>query len=1114
MILKSYSGLLYEFNSSGTVRSIEAGPIRINLKETSEFHKSGTGLYLRKKDRTIDYLSLIGPESNGQFVFENNRYYSKGNWEGLEYLVELQLSEKGLSWQWTVQITNKSARPVEADVVYVQDAGLKTKTNGLVNEYYVSQYIERLVLNHDIFGKVICCRQNLKEPLGNPWLMIGCKEGAPSASVDGIQFYDPSYREKGIPAGLLDENLGGEYAGESSVLAIQVKPFLLHPHQTHISAIAGKFLMDHPEPTSDNDLNQLDNLFSEFSPIQLPTDGAKWQRPKTNLFNQHQLLPADDLTHDELTLLFGSEWRHVEEVQGTLLSFFKDDHHHVVLKAKELLADRPHGHIMQAMSHLTPADDMVSTTSFAYGVFNSHITQGNTNFNSLLSVCSNPFNLASPAGQRIFVCFDDKMFLLGVPSAFEMGLNHCRWIYKYGTSLLEVLNWTSKEKPQVILHFRVIRGEKTRLILSHHFDEANDWKVIPSENQNEFVVKPGKNSLIHEKYPQAQFRLLVQGDWCGFSFGNGKLLQGGDLNHDDGLFVIQTHETDAFTLSIFAEVPYTGQPVIVNEPLMQFKHDCMVASQHWNELSQNLNLELDHPDVKAIKEILPWFGANALTHYLTPYGLEQFGGAAWGTRDVSQGPIDLLMNLGKYKEVRQVLCIIFSHQNPDGGWPQWWMFDRYFNIRAHEAHGDIAYWCIIALANYISTTGDLKILDEILPYYHAEGLSSAEKTPLREHMDRLLNRITGSFIQGTALVPFGGGDWNDSLQPVSEELASRMISSWTVQMNYQAFSQYAEVLELDGNLLKSRELKAICQSIKNDFNKHLVKEGVVAGYGLAEPDGSISVLLHPSDNKTGIHYSLLPMNRGVLSGIFTNEQAVAHRQIIEQHLKGPDGARLMDKPLKYRGGIQSIFQRAESSTFFGREIGLMYIHEHLRYAESLAIMGKADDFVFALRQALPVDYQKIVAGGDFRQANCYYSSSDIGFKSRYEADERYHEINSGKITFRGGWRVYSSGPGIFIGLVISRLLGIRVEHSNIVLDPVMPISFDGLAIAMNFLEHRVRFLYRIHGNRFAPKTVLVNGNPLEFAVAANPYRTGGSVLDKAQFLNCMQEGENLVEIYM
>ena len=29
-----------------------------------------------------------------------------------------------------------------------------------------------------------------------------------------------------------------------------------------------------------------------------------------------------------------------------------------------------------------------------------------------------------------------------------------------------------------------------------------------------------------------------------------------------------------------------------------------------------------------------------LVHYLSPHGLEQFGGAAWGTRDVSQGPTE------------------------------------------------------------------------------------------------------------------------------------------------------------------------------------------------------------------------------------------------------------------------------------------------------------------------------------------------------------------------------------------------------------------------------------------------------------------------------------------
>jgi cellobiose phosphorylase len=529
-------------------------------------------------------------------------------------------------------------------------------------------------------------------------------------------------------------------------------------------------------------------------------------------------------------------------------------------------------------------------------------------------------------------------------------------------------------------------------------------------------------------------------------------------------------------------------------------------------MSLNLTLKGNNEDTAAVQEILPWFCMNAVTHFLTPHGLEQFGGAAWGTRDVSQGPFDLLLHLQKFYEAKQVLRTIFSNQNILGDWPQWWMFDSYFNIRAGDCHGDVYYWCIIALSSYIKVTGDVKFLEENLPYYHEKGVAYAENTPLSEHLDRLVNMIVDSFIPGTAMVPFGGGDWNDSLQPVSKELAERMISSWTVEMNYQAFNEYKHVYAQTGRAYKAQELDVICLRIKSDFNKFLIKDGVVAGYGLVEKDGSISVLLHPSDTVTGIHYSLLPMDRGVISGIFTKEQAQNHQQLIEKHLKGPDGARLMDRPLKYKGGIQTIFQRAESAAHFGREIGIMYVHEHIRYAESQAVMGNADAFVKALRQANPVGYRQVVSCGDIRQANCYYSSSDVAFKSRYEADERYDEIKTGKITLRGGWRVYSSGPGIYITLVISRLLGLRPELGKIIIDPVVPNSMDGLEASLDFLGRAVTFRYSVTEDSFGPKKITINGNAIAFVQEENEYRTGGAVIPEDQFLALLNQKDNLVEI--
>ena len=1113
MNIKNSSGLSFEFLENGAVKHIEVDPILISLKVSTLYSKSGANIYLRKRTNPLQFIALLGPESKSTFHIKDDAFYAKGTWEGLQYACELRLSPKSMSWQWSVSIKNTVHNLVELDLVYVQDVGLKPITNSLVNEYYVSQYIERLVLKHNRYGSVVCCRQNTKESTGNPWLMLACKNSAASASTDGMQFLGKTFRETGIPEGLKVRTLGGEYAGELSMVALQEKPFILTENKVHQSVFVASYLPDHPEATSKQDLQQISKLLLEFQDKDSIPNQDKFFIQDNNLFNRSGLLPVDDLTNQELDLFFGTERRHTETENGQLLSFFYGLNSHVVLRAKEIMTDRPHGHILQAQAGYKADENIVSTTCFAGGVFNSHLTQGNTNFNILLSVCASQFNDSPETGQRIFVNIEDHVFLLGVPSAFEMGLNHCRWIYKSGSTIFQVRTWTSKTSPRVNLDFKVISGKNVKLLITNQFDESNGWKVVPGNSSGEYVAKPKPGSMIADKFPQAQFRMVVNSNSKYESHGD-EALYWDFKSRSDSFFTFNIKRTDRFSMSFVGEVCTPVEIESFKNADNQFALDCIDAQSGLNDMSLNLTLKGKDEDSAAIQEILPWFCMNAVTHFLTPHGLEQFGGAAWGTRDVSQGPFDLLLNLQKFDESKKVLRIIFSNQNTIGDWPQWWMFDSYFTIRAGDCHGDVYYWCIIALSSYIKVTGDVKFMDEILPYYHEKGVAFAEKTPLSEHLDRLVKMIVDSYIPGTALVPFGGGDWNDSLQPVSKELAERMISSWTVEMNYQAFNEYKNVYLQTGNTKKAKELDKICSQIKSDFNKHLVKDGVVAGYGLLEKDGSISVLLHPSDTITGIHYSILPMDRGVISGIFTKEQAKHHQQLIEKHLKGPDGARLMDRPLKYKGGIQTIFQRAESATHFGREIGLMYVHEHIRYAESQAITGNADAFVKALRQANPVGYRDVVPCGDIRQANCYYSSSDVAFKSRYEADERYDVIKTGKITLRGGWRVYSSGPGIYITLVISRLLGLRPEVGKVIIDPVIPYSMDGLSASMDFMGHDITFTYSVNEENYGPKKITVNGNAIDFTHEENKYRKGGAVISAAQFLASLNQQLNIVEIHL
>src|SRR5262249_2859735 len=64
--------------------------------------------------------------------------------------------------------------------------------------------------------------------------------------------------------------------------------------------------------------------------------------------------------------------------------------------------------------------------------------------------------------------------------------------------------------------------------------------------------------------------------------------------------------------------------------------------------------------VARLQEILPWLAHNAMIHYLAPRGLEQYSGGGWGTRDVTQGPVEMLLALGKWEPLRDLLTRVFK----------------------------------------------------------------------------------------------------------------------------------------------------------------------------------------------------------------------------------------------------------------------------------------------------------------------------------------------------------------------------------------------------------------------------------------------------------------------
>jgi cellobiose phosphorylase len=462
--------------------------------------------------------------------------------------------------------------------------------------------------------------------------------------------------------------------------------------------------------------------------------------------------------------------------------------------------------------------------------------------------------------------------------------------------------------------------------------------------------------------------------------------------------------------------------------------------------------------------------------------------------------------------VRDILLRVFANQNPDGDWPQWFMFfARERTIRPGDSHGDIVFWPVLALAQYLLATDDASILEVAVPFFAPAGDERAERATVWQHVVRALGVIRARVIPGTSLAAYGHGDWNDSLQPVDPAMREHLCSVWTVTLHHQTLATLAAALRRFGRGAEAAELESLAAGVRADFERCLLPGGTLAGFAYFHPGGQVDYLLHPSDQATGIHYRLLPMIHAIISDLLAPAQAAAHIALMRAHLLGSDGARLFDRPPAYRGGPQRHFQRAESSTFFGREIGLMYTHAHLRYAEAMARVGDAEAFFEALRRTNPIALRSVVPAAMPRQANCYYSSSDAAVADRYEASERYQDVRAGRVPLEGGWRVYSSGAGIAVRIVHECFLGLRRGRSLLGVDPVIPKTLDGLAAELSIGGRPVRVRYRIAAAGRGPTAIVLNGHALPMTRLTNRYRTAGVTVPMAAVRERLAaEGNELV----
>ncbi|MCD7832834.1 MAG: cellobiose phosphorylase [Lachnospiraceae bacterium] len=933
----------YRFLPSGDVFTFSNGDFLINQLPGSAMDGSLNNIYLRiYREDGLHVYPLLGIRSGSQVYASTDCLRQETIVEGI--LCSVSFCPVGEVWFWDITLTGKGEI---VDLVYGQDLGVSASGSVLSNSLYTSQYLGNTIFEGEN-GYLVCSRQNMEANGSNPYVQqgtLGCR--AVHYSTDGLQFFGLSAKETGRPIALSDDLPDVNLQYEFAYTALQTEKLILNEKKNF--SFYGVFKQNHPKAITEIEYREEILQAREIATQKLSseTDHQSVLPPVCLRADLGRPFSSPSLSREEIDALFPQQ-KLVEEEKGRLYSFFTPDHAHVVTKEKELLCERPHGTIIiTPPSEGLPGRHQISSTQYMYGVFNSHVVTGNTDLNKFLSTPRSFLNLERTTGQRLYVRFDEVYHLLVLPALFEMGMNYSRWFYKIASDLLIITAYTSTTHAEVALEVSSRNGCSYDFILSSHIDlcASDEIQVIRTENGLRFL----SDSAV---YPDLHYDIICPGLSCTASddrifFADGKCRDGslltlsftgeshirllirGELEIDtenDAAAAAKCSDSSPFVLPcvIAGERPGKGAdsaPIPserTNPDDSGFEVEKTRVLAYYGDFIRHFHLQSEsHPEQASIlNETAWWYAHNALIHYSMPHGLEQSGGAAWGTRDICQGPMELFWTTQHYSLARETLLTVFSHQRlQDGEWPQWFMFDRY-PIDAGECHGDIVFWPLKCIADYLECSGDSTILDEAIPYSDSNG----QKYPLLSHIILALDTIGETrLIEDTGLINYAGGDWDDTLQPASEELKERLVSSWTMALAYQTFSGLARALKNadEGTAQKCASLSAL---VRNAFETYLICDGVITGF--LEHNGGNHCLLHPTDSQTGIHYRLLPMTRSIIAELVSPEQAQRNEQLILEHLKCPDGVRLMDHPAGYDGGVSHLFRRAEQAANVGREISL------------------------------------------------------------------------------------------------------------------------------------------------------------------------------------------------